>query len=78
MANGVMWQAIELSVRENRIVHVGFDDVDGGMTLAAFEAECEGSAVSGDETEYWGTDEHGARWRVHVQHTDGAVDFGGA
>jgi hypothetical protein len=70
-----MYDAIAISVREGRIVHVGFDDVDGGALLTAFAAECDDSVVSGDETEYWGTEDEGAEWRVHVQHTDGAVDF---
>lgn len=74
-ANEIMHTAIETSVRENRIVHVGFDDICGGATLTAISAKSEDSAVTGDETEFWGTTEGGSEWRVHVQHTDGAVDY---
>lgn len=74
-ANEVVSQAIETSVRENRIVHIGFDDVCGGMTLSALSAESDDSATNGDEIEYWGTTEDGAEWRVHAEHTDGAVSF---
>ena len=74
-ANEVVSQAIETSVRENRIVHLGFDDVFGGATLSALSVESEDSVVNGDETEYWGTTEGGAEWRVHAQHTDGTVSY---
>jgi hypothetical protein len=49
--------------------------VYGGATLTALSAESEDSAVNGDETEYWGTTEDGSEWRVHAQHTDGAVSY---
>ena len=57
-------QAIEDSIREDRIVHL---EATPEIT-AALVTECEDYAcLGGGETEYWGTDD-GAAWRVHVAH----------
>jgi hypothetical protein len=58
--------AIEASISENRIVHVSDADVDE----VALMFECEDHRDIGDGVEdYWGTDEAGSEWRVHVHHS---------
>lgn len=55
-------QAIEESIREDRIVHLAATP----EITASLVTECEDYAcLGGGETEYWGTDD-GAAWRVHV------------
>ena len=54
-------QAIEDSIREDRIVHLAATP----EIEAALVAECDDCAEVDAVTEYWGTDD-GAAWRVHV------------
>lgn len=50
-------QAMALSARENRIVHLQY-----GATLEMdLHAECDDSATNGDVQEFWGAD-----WRIHL------------
>lgn len=54
---------IERSTSHTEIAHA-----EWSPTLAAdISAECDDSvAASADVMEYWGTDEDGAEWRVHL------------
>ena len=50
-------EAMELSAREDRIVHMRYRD---GLARDLF-ADCDGEAESDGVHEYWGSD-----WRVHL------------
>lgn len=62
-------EAIEQSIRENRIVTLAGSDLTGN-DVYQLHVDCDGSVVNGDVTEYWGesTDDDGPKgtWRVHV------------
>lgn len=66
-------EAIEQSIRENRIVTVDLQDLTGRMNCVAQlqgDADDEVESIVGDDVwvEYWGTDEDtGSSWRVHVR-----------
>jgi len=65
-ANETMWDAIETSIRETRIVQVGYDDraVIGELKELS---DTDGDIRWGRSVhEFWGTDEHGSEWRIHV------------
>ena len=70
-------QSIEVSIREDRIVHLEARiDTQEWVNLAAALGEaCEDyaetqDADSGNEVrEYWGTDEDGDSWRIHLTGT---------
>jgi hypothetical protein len=60
-------EAMELSAREDRIVHLSYS----GVLRAELFADCDDYAKSGDVTEFWGDshDEDGEKtgeWRVHL------------
>lgn len=57
---------ISESVRENRTVHVQ-ENCGVSEDLIAM---CEDHNDNGDEHEYWGTDDAGNEWRVHVRPGD--------
>jgi len=62
-----------LSIREGRIVTIGYDDALGGAVVDALfgDADTEGNAEAGDVHEFWGTTEEGQSWRVqHVLTAD--------
>jgi hypothetical protein len=63
--------AIDDSIRENRIVSIDatldtqeWVDLANGLSL-----ECDDWTESnGNVREYWGTDEDGDKWRIHLRH----------
>jgi len=60
-------QAIKESIRTNTVVHIDYD-AEAVLTLGA---ECDDNARTQDGEgngvwEYWGEDEDGSTWRVHV------------
>jgi hypothetical protein len=65
-ANETMWDAISLSISETRIVQVGFDGGAGVIDELLALSDTEGDVEANDVHEFWGTDEHGSEWRVHV------------
>lgn len=73
MANvaAVVSQAIARSIVHNEIVHIEAGPVVARGELAevheALLAECEDGADNDGVTEYWGTNESGREWRVHVE-----------
>jgi hypothetical protein len=56
-------EAIRMSVRENRIVHI----IGDAHAHAYLLEQSEGTADSDGETEYWGTTSQGDEWRVHAE-----------
>lgn len=54
--------AIARSISHTETIHLPYD-ADAMMDLLV---ECEDSTESETETEYWGTDETGNEWQVHV------------
>ena len=57
-------RAIARSISHTEIVTLDYDataDVD-------LAAACEDSVVCQSHTEYWGTDDDGQEWRVHMRH----------
>lgn len=65
-------QAIETSVREDRIVHLA--QIEDATDLLA---ECEDHAEVDGIHQYWGTTEDGHEWRVHLAIEWHARDEGG-
>jgi hypothetical protein len=59
-------EAIQISVSENRIVHLG--GIEGANDLLV---ACDDDVVNGSVHEYWGTTEDGRAWRVHVAECQG-------
>lgn len=59
--------AIARSISHTEIVTIDYDADAETDLLAA----CEDSVDAGEVTEYWGTDDEGREWRVHVRR-DGA------
>lgn len=55
-------EAIARSISHNEIVHVDYDlgTAEDLMVL------CEDHTTGNDEEEYWGVDDDGATWRVHM------------
>ncbi len=64
--------AIEDSIRENRIVHLKaiVDSQQWVDLAAALSAASEGHVETGSEVgevrEYWGADDDGDEWRIHL------------
>ena len=63
-------QAIEDSIREDRIVHLAA----APEIIAALTATCEDYAEVDAVTEYWGADDNGNDWRVHVRRAAGLAE----
>lgn len=61
--NTVAQSAIERSVSHNEIVTIDYD-AEAAIDLSL---ESDDSADGEGVTEYWGTDEAGNEWRVHVR-----------
>jgi antitoxin component of MazEF toxin-antitoxin module len=59
-------RAISDSIQTDSIIHLPYDE----NTAADLLAECEDSTDSDTETEYWGTDDDGQTWRVHMRRDD--------
>lgn len=55
-------QAIDQSISQNETIHIPFVASEYETLLA----ECEDNTVANTETEFWGEDENGATWRVHM------------
>lgn len=69
MTNTLVTRAIETSIRETRIVTIPRDVRmgDNAQGIAAdLAALCDDSVENGDVIEYWGTDDDGDEWRVHL------------
>ena len=58
-------EAIARSISHTEITHVSTAQYSDGM-IGELEAECEDWVKGNDEIEYWGTDDDGNEWRVHV------------
>lgn len=60
--------ALAASIRENRIVHLKYENLDSRYvpTIEALTIECEDHVANGDVHEFWGVTEDGDEWRVHV------------
>lgn len=56
-------QAIADSIRHNKIAHFS-EHIS--QIAEILQRDCDDSVVNGDVTEYWGTIESGAEWRVHM------------
>jgi len=53
-------QAIDFSVSEDETVHMDYSaTVAGDLSV-----KCEASCVSGNQTDYWGTDAVGNEWHI--------------
>jgi hypothetical protein len=64
--NTLLSRLINDSIRENRIVRVSFHDaMQGGLYDDILDAS-EDTVLNGTEREFWGTDEDGDQWRIHV------------
>lgn len=61
--NTVAASAIARSVSQNEIVTIDYDPAAAEDLSAASD----GSADGNDVTEYWGTDDDGSEWRVHMR-----------
>jgi hypothetical protein len=63
---------INESIANNTIVTVGYgdyrllDETEQTELLAALSLESDDNVQGNDRMEYWGTDEDGNEWRVHV------------
>lgn len=73
--NRTVEQAITRSISHQEIVTI---DLAHGLydsqILADLQVACEDSVAANDaRTEYWGTNEDGDEWRVHVIH--GTADY---
>jgi hypothetical protein len=55
-------EAIARSISHNEIVHAEYDE-DMATDL---ELRADDSAVNGDTYEFWGQDDDGNEWRVHL------------
>ena len=55
-------ELIARSISHNEIAHAKFD----AETAAELDALAEDSVENGDVIEYWGADDDGAEWRVHL------------
>jgi hypothetical protein len=55
-------EAIYESIVRNRIVTIDYDPHE----YAYLEEHCDNSVDNGLETEFWGRDEDGDDWRVHL------------
>lgn len=55
-------QAIEQSIERNEIVHMDYD----ATAAETLMVECDDHTTSNDEEEYWGENEAGETWRVHM------------
>jgi hypothetical protein len=65
----VVTQAINDSIRESRIVHLAvaqMDEPDYRRAMADLEHRA-ADWVAADELEYWGQDEDGDEWRIHLE-----------
>lgn len=67
--------AINASIRENRIARITQAQIfDCGSTQALIDymlPRCEDWVANGDVIEFWGTDDDGDEWRVHVERARG-------
>lgn len=59
-------QAIDMSIRENRIVTIAADDATDELRMY-LECACTGYHEGQDVTEYWGGERPEDEWRVHVE-----------
>jgi len=62
----VVKDAIERSVSHNEIVHLSPDTGDIEAICLALLVECDDNVEANGVAEYWGEDEDGEPWRVHV------------
>jgi len=53
-------EAIEASVCQNQIAYASTDAIDD------LRVECDDSSETADIMEFWGVDDAGNHWRVHV------------
>ncbi len=71
MSNPGVTRMIETSIRENRIVTVPRDvRMAMGADVIADDLSARsdnGGTANGDVIEYWGTDDDGDEWRVHLE-----------
>ena len=58
-------EAINRSVNHNEIVRITSMHHRDELRTALFDA-CDGTVDTGNEAEYWGTDDNGDSWRVHL------------
>lgn len=57
---------IRQSARQTETIHLGIDERVTEEELAVLIIECEDSCWIPGESQYWGTTEDGAEWRIHV------------
>ncbi len=55
-------ELVARSISHHEIAHGEYD----AETAASLAALAEDSVTNGAVTEYWGTDDDGAEWRVHL------------
>jgi hypothetical protein len=67
--NTIAKEAIARSISHNEIVHVDLTATpyDSAITTDLLVACDDWADASPEVTEYWGTSESGAEWRVHVR-----------
>lgn len=68
----IVTNAIEQSKRYNQISHIDSRairdaDVDVAEICCDLSVACEDNVVNGTIREFWGTDEDGNEWRVHIE-----------
>ena len=65
MSNNTMTaeQAIQRSISHNEIVHIAHDS----EAVEALTVRCDDHVEANEEHEFWGTDDDGNEWRVHVR-----------
>lgn len=63
MTNETIKNAIDQSILQNEIVYLDSATQDDMDTLLV---ECDDSVDNGPVAEFWGEDEDGNTWRVHV------------
>lgn len=67
--NNVVAKAIRQSVQQNEIVTINFNRVNYDSEIPTdLLVACDDSVENGEVTEYWGTDDDGNEWRVHIRH----------
>lgn len=67
--NNTVERAIHTSIRENRIVHLSREAIANEAEAVRVDllAACDDWTEGNDEIEFWGSDDDGDEWRVHVQ-----------
>ena len=58
------------SVAYTRIEWLDYSESEAAIAADVLAVQADGSAENGDVTEYWGANDDGAEWRIHVRVTE--------